>query len=246
MPASPYDEIAAMYHALWVNAYWPGAQPALDVLFFSQVEARMRVLDVCCGSGHITSELTAHGYRVTGIDNSAALIKIAKTSLPQATFQVLDARHLNFRAEFDAALSTFDSLNHLLTLADLEAVFKGVHTALRKDGLFVFDMNLEEAYSLDLHQWIVSVRPQAVGLSRGVYDAITHTAQTELIWFTQTANEDCWHSRRSIVEERCYTQREILHALENSGFEKAQAHHAVDLGVNRDLGFGRYFFEARK
>jgi SAM-dependent methyltransferase len=246
MLASSYDDIAAMYHKLWVNSYLPAALPALERLFFCQLKQPARVLDVCCGSGHVTLELVKRGYRVTGIDSSAALIDIAKQQLPSAELFVQDVRHLAVDGPYEAALSTFDSLNHILSLEDLHAVFSGVYSALGAGGLFVFDMNLEEAYSLDLHQWSVNIGHNAVGLSRGLYDPITHTAHTELVWFTQNGSQDCWQRRQSVVEERCYEKTDILQALQFSGFRAIEAHAAVDICSDKDFGHGRYFFSARR
>ena len=246
MQESSYDDIAAMYHALWANSYLPAALPALEKLFFSQLKRQAPVLDVCCGSGHVTTVLVKRGYRVTGVDSSAELIQIARKEMPQAEFTVQDVRRLALKDTYDAALSTFDSLNHILSLEDLHAVFSGVFGVLRAGGLFVFDMNLEEAYSLDLHQWTVNIRHNAVGLSRGLYDMVTHTAHTELIWFTQTGSEDCWQRRQSIVEERCYEKQDIIRALQFAGFRNIEVHAAVDLCADSDFGHGRYFFSVRR
>jgi SAM-dependent methyltransferase len=246
MPVSPYDDIAAMYHALWANSYVPAALPALERLFFDRLNPPARVLDLCCGSGHVTADLVKRGYRVTGIDSSAALIELAKEDLPNTDLRVQDVRHLSVAGPYDGALSTFDSLNHILNLEDLHAVFSGVHGALGAGGLFVFDMNLEEAYALDLHQWLVNIRHDAVGLSRGLYDPVTHTAHTELIWFTQGDSKDCWRRQQSIVEERCYEKPDIVQALRFAGFHAIETHAAADLCADKDFGHGRYFFSARR
>src|SRR5579884_27483 len=147
---SSYDDVAVMYHQLWADWYLPAAMPALEHLFFSKIAAGVRVLDLCCGSGHVTKELVRRGYRVTGVDSSAALIELARNELPETDLRVMDARDLRFEAEFDTVLSTFDSLNHILELDGLQRAFAGAYRALHCGGLFVFDMNLEEAYSADL------------------------------------------------------------------------------------------------
>jgi SAM-dependent methyltransferase len=246
MLVSSYDDIAAMYHALWANSYIPAALPALERLFFTRLHPPARVLDLCCGSGHVTTELVRRGYQVTGVDSSAELIALARQHLPEADLRVQDVRHLAVTGPFDGALSTFDSLNHILSLEDLHTVFGGVYDALGVGGLFLFDMNLEEAYALDMHQWLVNIRHDAVGLSRGLYDPVTHTAHTELIWFTQSAARNCWRRHQSIVEERCYEKHDIVQALNFAGFRAIEVHAAVDLCQDKDFGRGRYFFAARK
>jgi SAM-dependent methyltransferase len=245
---SSYDDVAGMYHTLWADWYLPAAMPALEHLFFSQVPAGSSVLDLCCGSGHVTKELAARGYVVTGVDNSAELIALARRELPGIDFEVQDATNLTLKRTFRAVLCTFDSLNHILTLENLRHAFEGVQRILEPGGLFVFDMNLEEAYLADLHQWAVDVRDTTVGLVRGTFDPVRKKAATELIWFVRDsrAGEDaCWRQKRSVVEQQCYSQAEILESLHHAGLRNVEAVSARDAGVTSELGFGRTYFSVR-
>jgi SAM-dependent methyltransferase len=242
--SSSYDEIAGMYHHLWADWYLPAALPALEKLFFSRLRPQARVLDLCCGSGHVTWELIRRGYCVTGIDSSAELIALARRDLPGADLRVQDARCLDLEQTYDAILSTFDSLNHILTLEDLARVFVEARRVLRSSGFFTFDMNLDEAYTADLREWAVTVSDKSVGLVRGRYDPVTRNAETELIWFTDTGQDRLWKQRRSIVKQRCYTQAEILSALRDAGFTTIEAIPARDAGVTSEIGFGRIYFVA--
>ncbi|MDQ2712541.1 MAG: methyltransferase domain-containing protein [Acidobacteriota bacterium] len=243
--ASSYDDVAGMYHALWADWYLPAAMPALERLFFSQVPGGTRVLDLCCGSGHVTKELVARGYTVTGVDNSAELIALAKKDLPEIDFRVQDARDLVLDGKYGAVLSTFDSLNHILNLSELAEVFRGVVRSLEPGGLFVFDMNLEEAYMADLREWAVDIRDASVGLVRGKFDPALKKASTELIWFVDGESGNCWRQYRSTVEQQCYPQADILMALNQAGFRTIEAVPAREAGVTSELGFGRTYFAAR-
>lgn len=243
--SSSYDEIAGMYHDLWADWYLPAALPALEKLFFSRLSPQARVLDLCCGSGHVTRELIRRGYCVTGVDSSTELIALAKKDLPGVDLRVQDARCLELERPYDAILSTFDSLNHILTLEDLARVFVEARRVLRASGFFTFDMNLEEAYTADLREWAVTVNDKSVGLVRGRYDAATRNAETELIWFTDTGQDRLWKQRHSIVKQRCYTETEILNALRDAGFANIEAIPARNAGVTSELGFGRIYFVAR-
>jgi SAM-dependent methyltransferase len=243
--ASSYDEIAGMYHALWADWYFPAAKPALERLFFSEVSAGAAVLDVCCGSGHVTKELVKRGYKVTGVDSSAELIAQARRDLPQVDLQVQDARVMQLPMRYDAALSTFDSLNHIMCIDDLRRAFERVHRVLVSAGLFVFDMNVERAYLHDHQRWTVNIRDESVGLVRGTYSPQEKKASTEIVWFVKAGEDNVWKQHRSVVEQRCYTRTEIVAALSETGFREIEAISAEELGVTADLGFGRIFFVAR-
>jgi SAM-dependent methyltransferase len=234
-----------MYDRLWRDWYLPAALPAFQRFFFDQVPPGAKVLDVCCGSGHVTGELVERGYRVTGVDVSPALIELARKNVPGAGFVVQDVRSFQVPVLFDAAISTFDALNHLLSIEDLQSAFAAIVLALKPGGLFFFDMNLEEAYSLDLRHWNATVEEDSVSLVRGTFDPLSKLAETELVWFTRTGDET-WERRTSVIRERCYSQSQILQAVNNAGFSAAQAIPARDAGVSADLGFGRVFFSARR
>lgn len=240
---SAYDSIAAMYDLHWRNWYLPAALPALERLFFDRVPASAHVLDVCCGSGHVTRELVRRRYRVTGVDLSRELIEIARSNIA-AEFLVADVRDLQIPRMYDAALSTFDALNHLLSLEDLRSALRGVHAVLRPGALFVFDMNLDEAYTLDLHNWHCTLDAENAFLVRGHYYPEDRLAQTELVWFIRQDGNN-WSRRTSMVEERCYPEADILDALAEAGFQEIKATRATDVGVTPDVGFGRRYFSAR-
>lgn len=239
---SPFDPIAGLYHRHWYDWYLPAALPALESLFFSRLDAQATVLDVCCGCGHVTAELLRRGFRVTGVDTSAALLEIAQRSMPQVDWQRQDVRSMRFPCAFHAALSTFDSLNHLLHLRDLQSAFDCVRKALRNGGLFVFDMNLREAFCVDMHNWSVSMTDTDVSLMRGTFDEQTSIARTELVWFER--RDSHWERSESVIEETCYTQREIVDALTNAGFHAIECLPARQAGMHSEIGFGRMFFTA--
>jgi trans-aconitate methyltransferase len=64
-----------------------------------------RVLDLGCGTGHLTAEIANRGAEVVGIDSSPPMIDQARQSYPAATFDVMDARDFAFAAPFDAVFS---------------------------------------------------------------------------------------------------------------------------------------------
>lgn len=242
-PASPYDSIAEIYRVNWDHWYLPQACVALNRLLFKKLAPGAHILDVCCGCGHVTRELLARRFSVTGVDASAALIDQARRDLPDAHFVVADVRQVRFDRRFDAALSTFDSMNHLTELEDLEAGFRSVHAALLPNAPFLFDMNTELAYRIDWQEWSPTVAHDNVSLVRGRFDPVTKRVETTVIWFRPVGN-GLWERRESVVPERCYEDEEIRQGLARAGFSGVTLHTSQEAGITGEIGHGRVFYRA--
>lgn len=95
------------------------------------------ILDLGCGSGlPVARDLTALGYRVTGVDISDVQIQRAIDLVPDATFIRADVSTVRFDpASFDAVVSFF-ALIHL-PLADQPVLLERVASWLRPAGLLV-------------------------------------------------------------------------------------------------------------
>src|SRR4051794_11062207 len=64
-----------------------------------------RILDLGCGTGHLTAQIAACGAEVIGIDRSPEMIATARRNYPHLRFEVADAESFRFDAPFDAVFS---------------------------------------------------------------------------------------------------------------------------------------------
>jgi trans-aconitate 2-methyltransferase len=92
-----------------------------------------RILDVGCGTGHLTAQLAAAGAEVVGIDSSPAMIEQARRGYPQLRLEVGDARDFHFDQPFDAVFSNAA----LHWVREPERVIACVRAALKPGGRFV-------------------------------------------------------------------------------------------------------------
>ena len=90
--------------------------------------------------------LTRQGFKTVGIDASFEMLRYAAVNAPGAQFVCADVRRFRLARRFDAAVSLFDSLNHLLTLDDFESALTNVSRCLVSGGVFAFDLNTEIKY----------------------------------------------------------------------------------------------------
>jgi ubiquinone/menaquinone biosynthesis C-methylase UbiE len=111
------------------------------------------ILDIACGEGTFAVAMTKKGFRVTGFDRSPQMLEFARERAERENAKVeflhQDMRSLAFDEQFDLVTCWFDSLNYVLELEGIQKTFVDVHRALRKAGLFVFDMNTVYGLAVD-------------------------------------------------------------------------------------------------
>lgn len=105
------------------------------------------VLDISCGTGSLLLNLTKFDLRVAGLDESASMVKIAcaKSREKNLCLPIWCGSMVDFKVknDFDAVVSTYDSMNYCLDLRACSAAIVNAASALRKGGLFVFDICTE-------------------------------------------------------------------------------------------------------
>ena len=102
------------------------------------------VLDLACGTGTMASLMSQKGYEIIGVDASADMLSIAYEKNPAIMLLNQDMRSLDLYGTVDAAYSTCDAMNYLLTEEDFLVVLKNV--ALFVENIFVFDLKTENRY----------------------------------------------------------------------------------------------------
>jgi SAM-dependent methyltransferase len=235
-----YDDFAWFYNRYWNEEFHGLAFPILERIWLSRLPAKARVLDVCCGTGYLAGLLTARGMRVTGIDVSEGMIAQARENVPAAEFHVAKASEFKLLGRFDGAVSTFDSLNHILNVEELEECFGRVAKALKPGSPFAFDVLLESAYHTNWADAFSIVRDDHALLIAGSnFDVGTQLASCRVTMFRLIDGQ--WRRSDADVVERCYTTPEIDQALAKAGFIETACYDARDLGMRGQLGQGRTF-----
>lgn len=141
-----YDPWAWLYNRSEAHLACQRFLPILEKLLLPHLREREQILDLCCGTGQLTQQLLSRGYQVTGLDGSEKMLHYARENAPNAQFILGDARSFEFSSNFDAVICTDSALNHIMSLEELKSVFHNVYTALKEDGLFLFDLGLEKRY----------------------------------------------------------------------------------------------------
>lgn len=103
----------------------------------------LKVLDIGCGTGRHTIELTKRGYSIVGIDLSESLLNRAKEKASEqglnVVFQQNDARSLSFYEEFDAAIMLCEGAFPLMETDEMNyQILSNAANALKSNGKLIF------------------------------------------------------------------------------------------------------------
>jgi len=108
--------------------------------FCNKLPKNAAVLDLGCGPGlPITKELVDRGFRVTGIDISDTMIKVAKKNVPNAKYVRVSMTGIDFDNEFDGVVSSYTML--CLDPNNFRKTAAKVTKSLKKGGFFLLSLN---------------------------------------------------------------------------------------------------------
>jgi len=237
-----YDQFAWFYNKYWGGEFSRPALAILNIVLLPHLPEKARILDLCCGTGQIAGGLIDKGYRVTGLDGSNAMLEFARCNAPGADFIQGDARNFHFDQTFNAVISPFDSLNHLMNIEDLEQAFRNVSESLDDDGIFFFDLNLEEELESQGNS-INMVGEDHACIVNAVYDPVEKLKRYDITMFR--LETDGWRRSDVTLFQRYHETRDVLRALSSAGFHRVRTYDA-----RKEFGFtlsdGRMFYLARK
>ena len=109
---------------------WKYGREVLELLAPREGE---RILDLGCGTGHLTNQIAASGATVIGLDKSPAMIERARELYPVLRFESADATSFRFDEPFDAVFS--NAAIHWMK--DQDGVADSIRQALKPGRRFV-------------------------------------------------------------------------------------------------------------
>lgn len=142
MPAD-YNVLQTIYEELRISEF--AQQMAPRLLDFAQRNDWLgrQILDLGSGTGVGMDWMAQHGYLMTGVDQSAAMLAVARQRFANTTSVTIleqDIRQLEgIPNNIDLALA-FDVMHEFDSIRDVERVFKRVYETLKPDKWLMFDL----------------------------------------------------------------------------------------------------------
>jgi SAM-dependent methyltransferase len=150
----------------------------LDQFFreFGPTEIRS-LLDAGCGTGKHAVLLARRGYSVTGVDQSEAMLDVARERARAAgvdvTFVQGDLSTIDFPKQFDAAIMMFAVIGYFSEKADLLRMLRNLRKHLVGGAVLIFDFWYGPA--------VLAIRPEKREQRFGDSgDAVIRKVETEL------------------------------------------------------------------
>ena len=109
------------------------AEYGKGLLEFVPENRNQSILDLGCGTGTLTTQLTNFADTIIGVDSSLNMIEKAKSQFHNIKFMVCDALSLPFKNEFDVVFS--NAVFHWIK--DHDSLLKNVYKVLKEKGILV-------------------------------------------------------------------------------------------------------------
>ncbi len=180
-----------------------------------------RILDIGCGTGRHTLELTRRGYNVVGVDLSDSLLQRAREKASALNldiiFQKHDARALPFSHEFELAIMICEAAFPLMETDEMNyQILRSAARALKPGGKLVFT-TLNGLFPLfhSVKDFLASAAQEG--------NATTAALSFDLMTFREhsatTVQDDHGNSKVLQCNERYYVPSEITWLLKSLGFK---------------------------
>lgn len=140
-----FGRYADHYDGLYSDKDYVAECAYLERLFRHYSRRRVRsVLSLGCGTGSHDLVLAERGFRTTGVDRSAQMLRCFREKRVPADSQVRirrgDIRSMRLGQRFDAVISMFAVIGYQATDRDLTRALATAAAHLDRGGLFLFDV----------------------------------------------------------------------------------------------------------
>ncbi|MFC1940389.1 class I SAM-dependent DNA methyltransferase [Chloroflexota bacterium] len=231
-----FDKYAEYYDLIYQDKDYEKECDFIEDIFAQHSAKQIKsVLDVGCGTGGHAIPLSKRGYKVTGIDSSAGMIKRAKEKSKSASnpdFKVMDLLKLNLDDKFDVCICMFAVMDYITQTEDILKTLRTIREHLVKDSLFIFDF----WNGLAVLRTLPSVRVKSaedkgkrvIRIAEPELDAFNHLCRVHyhLLILQNNTLLDEFEETHTI---RYFFPQERVHYLQDCGFEPLQFCPFLDL-----------------
>lgn len=191
-----------------------------------QIEERDRILDLCCGIGRHSLELSRRGFDVFGVDRTAAFIDKARLEAEKsgldAEFVVGDMREYYAPNNFDIVMNLFGSFGYFEDPEDDRKVVELMYSSLRAGGKFLIETMGKEILAREFQERHWTEEGDLLILSEKKVSQ--NWSRIETRWILIRGTERIEHQ----VSVRSYSAVELASLLYDCGFPEVRVYGNLD------------------
>lgn len=186
------------------------------ILSIIDIKQGDRILDIGCGAGRHSIELTRRGFKVLGIDPSKVMITSARERAAsenvQPEFLQMKGEDLEQVNEFEAAICLFTTLGQVEDREDNQRLLYNAARALRPGGYFILEIPQRE--------WLENNLKQKERFGEGdTYTDVERSYNDELKLVTEVFMEMSPNDQRTyLLRYRLFNREEANTLLGIAGF----------------------------
>ena len=208
--------------------------------------------DVCecgCGTGSVSVRMAKAGYRITGIDLSEDMLRVAsdkaRTWGVKIRFAKQDMRALTLPKPVDAIVCPCDGVNYLTDDRALDAFLARAFLCLKPGGALAFDVsNREKLTQMGADGLYADDREDETYLWMNEYDSKTETLRMKLTFFVRERDGRYRRFEETHVQ-RAWRAEALADALTRAGFTLIQVF-GGDEGESEGPGGKRVYLLSQK
>ncbi|MBQ6702103.1 MAG: class I SAM-dependent methyltransferase [Clostridia bacterium] len=194
------------------------------------------VLDLACGTGSMSVELSKLGFDVIGVDLSAEMLMEAQQKAYGEGQHILflnqNMCELDLYGTVDAAVCCLDSLNYLTDEKDIKKTLSLVNNFMNDGGLFIFDVNTPHKFRKIYGNNAYIIEDEGVLCAwQNTFDEKEGICDFDLSFFVEKRNGSYDRFDES-QREKMYTDETLRRLLDETSFEV--------IGVYSDYSFTPY------
>ena len=179
-----------------------------------------KILDIGCGTGRHSIELSKRGYDLVGIDLSESLLKRAKEKTIEQNLQIVfqkhDARNLPFLRQFDLVIMLCEGAFPLMETDEMNfQILQNAANALKPKGKLIFT-TLNGLFPL-FHS-VKDFLASSTETGNATYDNNSFDLMTFRDYSTTYVEDDFGNKKELQCSERYYVPSEITWLLKTLNF----------------------------
>ncbi len=216
-----YDSLAQWYDGFTGDVPYAALADYYESRLLREGQARLTLLDLCCGTGTLTLLLARRGHELIGVDRSPEMLAVAaekaaaEEGITPPLFLCQEAAELDLYGTVQGAYCCLDGMNYLPP-EDLPELFRRLHLFIEPGGRFVFDFH-DPAHLRALDgEVFVDETEDALCLWRGEFDEEENALTYGMDIFSREGR--LWQRQSEEHTEYAHAPEELMALLRAAGF----------------------------